>query len=280
METYSHDGLTFDVSDTGPPDGRVVIALHGFPEDRHCWDGLAAVLAGAGLDGAGYRVLAPDQRGYSPGARPAGRRAYSVDRLAGDVVALADAAGADHVDVIGHDWGGAVAWDVAGRHPDRVRSLTVLSTPHPRAFVDSVTRSGQLIHSWYMLFFQIPAIPELILGARGGKLMADGLERDGLDHQSASRYAARAGQMTGPINWYRALPFGLRDRMGPVEAPTLYVWSDGDRYLTRAAAERTERYVAGPYRFEVLAGERHWLPTAAVDQLAPLFLDHLASVPA
>jgi pimeloyl-ACP methyl ester carboxylesterase len=200
--------------------------------------------------------------------------------LAGDVVALADAAGADHVDVIGHDWGGAVAWDVAGRHPDRVRSLTVLSTPHPRAFVDSVTRSGQLIHSWYMLFFQIPAIPELILGARGGKLMADGLERDGLDHQSASRYAARAGQMTGPINWYRALPFGLRDRMGPVEAPTLYVWSDGDRYLTRAAAERTERYVAGPYRFEVLAGERHWLPTAAVDQLAPLFLDHLASVPA
>ena len=112
VDQYSRADLTFEVSDTGPADGRAVILLHGFPEDRHCWDSLAGSLAGAG-----YRALAPDQRGYSPGARPAGRRAYALDQLAGDVLALADAAGVDRFDVVGHDWGAAVAWFLAGGAP-------------------------------------------------------------------------------------------------------------------------------------------------------------------
>ncbi|MGH9057060.1 MAG: alpha/beta fold hydrolase [Acidimicrobiales bacterium] len=103
-DRYTHDGLTFDVDDAGPPDGRAVIALHGFPEDRQTWSPLSTSLVGAG-----YRVLAPDQRGYSPGARPAGRRAYTIDRLAGDVLALAGAAGADRFDLVGHDWGALVS---------------------------------------------------------------------------------------------------------------------------------------------------------------------------
>jgi pimeloyl-ACP methyl ester carboxylesterase len=277
IEQYTRDGLTFDATDVGPEEGRVVIALHGFPEDRHCWDAIGAALAGAG-----YRLLAPDQRGYSPGARPKGRRSYAMSELDADVLALADAAGADRFDVVGHDWGGAVAWDLAARNPDRVRTVTVLSTPHPRAFQASMLRSSQLFHSWYMAFFQIPRIPEAGFRARGGRQMEASLRRSGLDPESASRYAARfaePGAMTGPVNWYRAVAFGARSPTPAVQVPSLYVWSDNDRFLTRKAAELTARYVTGPYRFEVLAGESHWLPTGAPDKVSRLLLDHLAAHP-
>lgn len=272
LKTFTREGLTFDVSDDGPADGRVVIALHGFPEDRECWSALTPFLTDAG-----YRVLAPDQRGYSPGARPRGRRAYAVSELTADVLALADAAGAKHFDVIGHDWGAVVAWDLAARHPERVRSLTALSVPHPRAFQDAVLRSSQLLHSWYMLFFQLPRVPELVLRAAGARA-AGQLEKDGVDPDTARRYAARfrqRGAMTGPINWYRALPFGARHPLPAVTVPTLFVWSDGDRYVKRAGAERTAKYVTGPYRFETLGGMSHWLPSGAADRIRPLLIEHL-----
>lgn len=278
METFQRDGLTFDVSDTGPEGGRVVIALHGFPEDRHCWQRLAD-----GLAADGYRVLAPDQRGYSPGARPSGRRAYALTELTADVLALADAAGTERFDVIGHDWGGGVAWDLAARHPDRVRSLTALSTPHPGAMTASLLRSSQLLHSWYMLFFQLPAVPEAAMRRIGATRAADRFAKDGLDRETARRYAerlVRPGAVEGPLNWYRAIPYSFRRPMPPVRVPTLYVWSDGDGYLTRRSAELTAEHVTGPYQFEILRGQSHWLPTAAADLLVPMVRDHLASVPA
>ena len=278
METFVHDGLTFDVSDTGPADGRVVILLHGFPEDRHCWDQLAASLAGAG-----YRVLAPDQRGYSPGARPPGRRAYTLDRLAGDVLALATIAGADRFDVVGHDWGAVVAWYLAGAHPDRIRSLTALSVPHTQAFVGAMIRSSQLLHSWYMLFFQLPRLPELVAGRAGERRFVAQLERSGLDESSARRYAVRAatpGAMTGPINWYRALPLEIRNRLGPITTPTLFVWGERDPFVTRVAAERCAGHVVGPFLFVPLEDGTHWLPTGSAAEVAPLLLDHLAGGPA
>lgn len=163
MERYRHEALTFDVTDSGPAEGRIVIALHGFPEDRQCWAQLSR-----SLSDAGFRTLAPDQRGYSPGARPSARRSYRVSMLAGDVLALADQAGADSFDLVGHDWGAIVAWHLAARHPDRVRSLTALSVPHPRAFVSALSASSQALHSWYMVLFQIPWLPERVLSQRGG----------------------------------------------------------------------------------------------------------------
>lgn len=275
MDSFTRDGLTFDLSDDGPPDGRVVIALHGFPEDRHCWKPLTAQLVAAG-----YRVLAPDQRGYSPGARPVGRPAYRASELAADVLALADTAGAGRFDVVGHDWGAAVAWELAGRHPERVRSLTALSVPHTRAFLDAMLHSRQMINSWYMLAFQLPALPELAMRRAGAARAAQLLERDGLDARSASRYAATmatAGEMTGRLNWYRAIPFTPGHPLPEVRVPVLYVWGDGDHYVTRWAAERCSHYVEAPYRFEVLPGASHWLPSAAPDRVGPLLLDHLAA---
>lgn len=302
MQHFTRDGLTFDVTDDGPADGRVVIALHGFPEDRRCWDGLLPQLTAAGC-----RVLAPDQRGYSPGARPRGRRAYTVAELAADVLALADVAGAERFDLIGHDWGAAVAWQLAAHHGRRVRTLTALSVPHPKAMADALLRSRQLARSWYMLFFQIPRLPEWALRAAGPERAVASLERDGLDPGSARRYALRMqdlAAMKGAINWYRAIPLsgrgapagpGAPARQGApakrrvpsrqaapgarVTPPTLMIWGDRDRYVTRAAVERSARYVEGPYRLEVLAGATHWLPTGATEQIGPLILEHLRAHP-
>jgi pimeloyl-ACP methyl ester carboxylesterase len=274
LHSYVRDGLTFEVSDDGPAEGRVVIALHGFPEDRHCWSGLTPQLTGAG-----YRVLAPDQRGYSPGARPKGRRAYAMAELTADILALADVAGADRFDLVGHDWGAAVAWALAARHPDRVRTLTALSVPHPRAMQQAVLRSRQLLRSWYMLAFQIPWVPEATFRVAGVSRGAAQLTAEGLEPESAERYARRLadpGQATPMVNWYRAIPFGAASPIPRVSVPTTLIWGDGDKYLTRYGVEHTAAQVTGPFRLEILPGADHWLPTGAADRVAPLVLDRLA----
>jgi pimeloyl-ACP methyl ester carboxylesterase len=279
VEQYSHEQLTFDVSDSGPVDGRAVIFLHGFPEDRHCW----TALAGA-LNQAGYRTLAPDQRGYSPGARPAGRRAYTAAELVADVMTMADQAGATRFHLVGHDWGGAVAWLVATAHADRVRTLTVLSTPHPRALARSMTRSTQALRSWYAAFFQLPVVPERVMLARGGRQFRRSLVRDGVPADLAEQYyqlMSQPGALTAALNWYRAVPLdpaAARDR-ATVTVPTLYVWSTRDLALGRRAAELTSDHVTGPYRFEVLEGVSHWIPEERPDDVVRLVLEQVRAYP-
>ncbi|MFC0082974.1 alpha/beta fold hydrolase [Aciditerrimonas ferrireducens] len=275
MEEFRHDQLVFPVTDTGPASGRVVVALHGFPEDRHCWAPLAASLATEG-----YRVVAFDQRGYAPGARPRPRLAYRMGALVGDVLALVDALGVERVDVLGHDWGAAVAWALAALHPERVRSLQALSVPHPAAFAKALRAGRQALHSWYMGFFQLPWLPETVLGVAGGAGFAAFLRRSVLDEPTARRYAARAADkraIAGGLAWYRAAPTALRRPLPPVERPTCFVWGDRDWFVTAEAAERCAAHVRGPYRFHRLAGASHWLPTTAADQVAPLLLEHLAA---
>jgi pimeloyl-ACP methyl ester carboxylesterase len=233
----------------------------------------------AALATAGYRVLAPDQRGYSPEARPTARSAYTLPRLAEDVLALADAAGAERFHLAGHDWGAAVAWYVAGHHPGRLMSLSALSVPHPQAFSQALASSSQAARSWYVAAFQLPGLPELALSRRGGEAMRAALVRTGLNPDSAARYAARAADpaaMRGPLNWYRAIPFGLRWRTGPIAVPTLFIWSDGDRFVSRAAAARCGHFVTGPYRCEVLTGTSHWLPEEAPGRIAAMLAEHFA----
>jgi pimeloyl-ACP methyl ester carboxylesterase len=273
MDTYTHDGLVFDLSDSGPPDGEPIVLLHGFPQNRHEWDGVIPRLTAAG-----YRVLAPDQRGYSPGARPRGRRAYRASELVADIVALVDAAGADRVHVVGHDWGAAVAWALASRHPERVRTLTTVSVPHPRAFKWALPR-GQFLRSWYMLVFQLPLLPERLMPTRRALTLFGG---DGLSVEQLRGYVEPLGRdgLTGALNWYRALPWSLAERGydGPVTVPTTFVWSDGDAFVSRAAALGAERHVDAPYRFVELTGVTHWIPTQAPEALAEAVLDRIGSV--
>jgi pimeloyl-ACP methyl ester carboxylesterase len=277
LTTFSNDGLTFDVRERGPADGEVAILLHGYPESKESWDQVAPPLAEAG-----YRVLAPDQRGYSPGARPRGRRHYTVDRLTGDVLALADAAGAERFHVIGHDWGGILAWALGTSHPHRLASLTSLTTPHPSAFARSLVSSTQILRSWYVLFYQLPLLPELSETTPiGQRIFRRTLVRSGLSPERADRYVELLGSgAAGPaVNWYRGLPFAPRSTFAAVDVPTLYVYAGADFALGRKAAEDTGRYVKGDYRYEVIEGASHWLPEENAEQITPTILDFLRSHP-
>jgi pimeloyl-ACP methyl ester carboxylesterase len=262
MDSFRRDDLTFDVRDGGPPDGEPVVLLHGFPQEAATWAGVEPL-----LHRAGFRTLAPDQRGYSPGARPKGRSAYRVSECAADVLALLDAAGLASAHVVGHDWGGLVAWQLGSRSADRVRTLTVLSTPHPgamrRAFL-----GRQLLMSWYMVAFQLPVLPERAL--RRPEAATRSLRRAGLPEEFAERYARRLaapGNATPMLNWYRAIPWSQRTPAGRSRVPTTFVWGNADVALSRKASEGTGRFVAAPYEFvELDAG--HWIPETMPEVVA------------
>lgn len=280
MRSVIRGELEFDVVDAGPPEGERVVLLHGFPQMASSWDLLAPL-----LHERGYRTLAMNQRGYSPRARPRGRGAYRVTELAGDVSALIDAVGRGPVHVVGHDWGAVVGWVLATVRPDQVRTLSALSVPHPMAFAQAMATSLQGLASWYMYLFQVPWLPELLLGPDrpGGRARLVRLLR--LFHQSedgARRDAdqlAAPGAFTAALNWYRAMPLGLarsRQLGSRVQAPTLMVWSDRDGAVRRKGVELTPRYVAGPYRLEVLRGVSHWIPDEAPRSTAELITTHIA----
>jgi pimeloyl-ACP methyl ester carboxylesterase len=271
---FDHDGFSFDVLDWGPPDGRALIALHGFPQTAISWERVAARL----VDG-GVRVLAPDQRGYSPGARPAEVSAYTMDKLAGDVLALADRAGWERFDVLGHDWGGAVAWYLGSRHADRVRTVSVASTPHPRALWEAF-KGPQALRSWYMLLFQLPWLPETVLGSGGGRGAAWAFKASGAEDPAAmGRLLSDRRTATGALNWYRTMRVKGSPGAGRVGVPSLYVWSDGDAVLGRDAADRTRAFVDGDYTFVELSGVSHWIPDERPDELAEAVLAHLERHP-
>jgi pimeloyl-ACP methyl ester carboxylesterase len=273
VDSFRRNGLTFDVLDSGPADGEPVVLLHGFPQDRTAWDRVAP-----GLHQHGLRTLAPDQRGYSPMARPHGRSAYRLRETAADVLALLDAAGLESAHVVGHDWGGIVGWALGAWHPDRVRTLTALSVPHPGAMAKAMVTSDQGLRSYYMALFQLPVVPERLLLAGGGKVLRGMLHQGGLPDEAVDRYVARMrepGALTAALGWYRALPWSGRDPVGTVRVPTLHVWSTGDAFLGRAATEATERFVDAPYRLEVLDDVTHWIPELAADRVAELVTAHV-----
>ncbi|GAA6525234.1 alpha/beta fold hydrolase [Intrasporangium sp. DVR] len=270
LTALHHLGLVFDVTDAGPLDGTPVVLLHGFPEDRSSWDAVSTTLHAAGL-----RTFAPDQRGYSPGARPAGTAAYRLEHLVGDVLALAAATGHERVHLVGHDWGGGIAWLTAANHPDRVASVTVLATPHPAALSRALRTFDQLRRSWYMAAFQVPLLPERVVAAGFRSLLVG----SGLPLEHADRYAARlAGPelLRGPINWYRAVR-SSHVRAHRVTVPTTYVWGSRDVALGRRAAELTREHVTAPYEFIELDAS-HWLPETHPDECARAIVRRVSSV--
>jgi len=270
--------LTFDVRADGPDDGRPVLLLHGFPETSASWAAVTPLLTQAGL-----RTYAPDQLGYSPGARPAEVEAYSTPSLTQVTADLMTALEVPVADVVGHDWGANVAWALAAWHTDRVRSLTAVSVPHPAAYTAAYRADPeQKERSGYIrLFWQAGKAEEVLLAddARRLRRMLSGADGDsGVPAESIEEYVAvlsAPGALTAALNWYRAMSSDTR--VDPVSVPTTYVWSDGDVAIGRTAAEACPNYVTGDYRFVALPGVTHWIPEQAPEALATAILDRIAS---
>lgn len=261
----------FDAIAAGPPDGRPVLLLHGFPQTALVWQRQIEALAAHG-----YRVVAPDQRGYSPGARPQRPEDYRISLLVDDVVAITEELGWATFDLVGHDWGGAVAWWTADAHPGRVRSLAIVSTPHPGALATALrTDNDQRKRSHYMIDWrETPATEERMLAHDAQELRA--LYAGKVPQDSAEAYVrhlSQPGALTAALNWYRAgRPDGA---IGIIDVPTLYIWSTKDSAFGSVAAQETGRWVNGPYRFETLRGVSHWVPEEAPETLSRLLLEHL-----
>jgi pimeloyl-ACP methyl ester carboxylesterase len=197
-----------------------------------------------------------------------------------DTLAMADWLGAHTFHLVGHDWGGAAAWAVAGRYPERLKSLAVVSTPHPKCLGEARhVDDDQRERSSYVDLFRMPGKAEDVLledGARRLRAMLTGSDAAAVDEYV--RVLTQPGALTAALNWYRAASADDAGDLAPVTTPTLYVWSDGDIALGRRAAEATKDHVVGPYRFEVLPGVSHWIPEQAPAALNALLLEHLGSV--
>jgi pimeloyl-ACP methyl ester carboxylesterase len=274
MTTVRARGLSFDVVAGGPADGPAVLLLHGFPQHSGEWE-----LVTPALHRAGLRTYALDQRGYSPGARPAEVSEYDMRECVADAVAVLDALGVDKAHVVGHDWGAIVGWHLAARWPERLRTLTAVSVPHPAAFVAALKEDAdQRRRSAYITLLRRPYVAEVALLAADGAWLRKALR--GVPDDRVERYVAplrEPGALTGALNWYRAMD---RDELGglaPVAVPTTYVWSERDGAVGRTAALGCSAHVTGDYRFVPLTGVSHWVPDEAPDAVVAAVLDRLGS---
>lgn len=236
------NGIRLHVVQSGSRYGSLVILLHGFPEFWYGWRKQIQPLTNAGL-----RVWAPDQRGYNLSDKPKGTAAYRLDELANDVVGLIDAAGADKCYLAGHDWGAAVAWWVALRHPERLHKLAILNVPHPAVMMHTLTSNlAQLRRSWYLFFFQIPFLPEAILRNNDCepmvRMLMTGSKPGSYNHEDLDKYHQawwRKGAITSMLNWYRAVIQMPPNMSGDVRirVPTLMLWGAQDGALGREMAQ-------------------------------------------
>lgn len=274
--TVDVGALRFTVDAAGPHGGPPVLFLHGFPQSRHAWTRQIEALSGAG-----FRCVAPDQRGYSAGARPCEPEAYGVPNLVGDALGLMDALGCERFHLVGHDWGGQLAWLIAGCYaPERVLSLAVLSRPHPAAFARAMREdAAQATRSAHHRAFQ-DADAAAKIRASGMAAFKRAFAAQGVPARTARAYLkvlGEPGALEAAIAWYRmaGATSPKPEASSPIRQRTLYVWGDENATVGRLAAERTGEHVTGAYRFEVIRGGGHFLSDQFPHRVSKLLLDHL-----
>jgi pimeloyl-ACP methyl ester carboxylesterase len=258
------------------------LLLHGFPECAHSYRYQIAT-----LERLGYRVWVPNLRGYGKSDKPSGRRAYTMDRLEQDVTDLIDASGARSVLLIGHDWGGAVAWSYGmfGERP--IERLVVMNSPHPSCFQRGLKSTAQLRRSWYMFFFQLPWLPERYVRRNNYQMLEESLRGwavhpEHFDDQELAVFrasAAQPGALTAMLNYYRAMPWSipLLKKRGPrkIKVPTLLIWGEQDRALGRELTEGTERFV-DDLTLRFIPDASHWVQQDTPEKVNALLEEWLA----
>ncbi|MBP2334615.1 pimeloyl-ACP methyl ester carboxylesterase [Saccharothrix coeruleofusca] len=263
---------TFDAVAAGPAAGRKVLLLHGASECAAEWCHQLRALAAHG-----YRAVAPDLRGYSPGVRPRLVDGYRLGHAARDVAEIADELGWRRFDLVGHDWGASAAWIAAARCPLRVRTLTAVSAPHPGAFAHALrTDPGQWRRWAYLDHLRAPGAERELLAHGAARLRAGWPES--IPHERVTHYVRRLsepGALTAALNWYRANDF--TESYQPVPVPTRFLWGEDDGVVSPETARSTADWVTGPYRFEALAGVGRFVPEEAEEETTAHLLDHLAA---
>jgi pimeloyl-ACP methyl ester carboxylesterase len=273
-QTWTIGEFRFTVDINGPVSGLPVLLLHGFPQTRHMWRHQLRA-----LEAAGFRGVAPDQRGYSAGARPTTVQSYTCELLTADALTLMDFCEARRFHLVGHDWGGQLAWLIAAGHPDRVATLTTLSRPHPGAFARAMAEDpGQAKRSQHHTAFRQPdAINRL--REDNFKTLRAALEREGVGNANLGAHfqtLSEPGALEAAINWYRANNIASGE-IPAVSVPTLYIWGTADASVGRRAAELTGQFVSGPYRFVAVDGGGHFIVDQFPDRVAQLMIEHLHS---
>jgi pimeloyl-ACP methyl ester carboxylesterase len=271
----SANGLSFTVAEAGDGD-TVALCLHGFPEARQAWSEQLPAFAKLG-----WHAAAPDLRGYGESDRPTGRSAYTIGKLVADVAALFDALGARRRILVGHDWGGVIAWQVAIQRPDLLDGLVILNAPHPAAYRREFNRGlTQKLRSWYVAFFQLPVLPELGFTAGGGRALQRALTATSPNFppERLAIYRAniaRPGAATAMVNYYRANALELGAGPLPtarVRTPTLLIWGEDDPYLDLALTEGVDAYVED-LTLRRLPGVSHWVQEDASPEVNRLIAE-------
>jgi epoxide hydrolase 4 len=264
-------------------EGPLVLLLHGFPQFWYQWRHQISALVEAG-----FRVVAPDMRGYNLSDKPHGVQAYRVELLARDVERLIRTCGEGTATVVGHDWGAIAAWIAAMRLPGRFERLAILNVPHPARSLDGLLSPMQLLRSSYMFFFQIPRLPEEVIRAGDFALLrsvfrSDPVQPEAFTAEDIERYVgaiARPGVLTASLNYYRALlrnPRETRALLQRVEAPVLVIWGEKDRFLSRRLAEPPRLWVPNLIRVKRLPDASHWVAEDCPLEVNTLLLDFLRS---
>jgi pimeloyl-ACP methyl ester carboxylesterase len=265
-------GVELAVQDEG--EGPAVLLLHGFPDSHRVWRKQVPALVDAG-----FRVIAPDLRGLGESDMPEAVEDYAVARSVADIVSLLEGLGIERTHVVAHDWGAPVGWSLAAFVPDRVERLVAMSVGHPGAFRPRSIEQQE--KSWYMLLFQFEGVAEELIQQDDWRLFRE-WTREATDVEEYIADLSRPGRLTAGLNWYRANAHPSRELgpprvFPPVAAPTLGLWSSGDRYLTEAPMLRSAEHVTGPWRYERIENASHWLQLDAHDRVNELLLAHLTA---
>jgi epoxide hydrolase 4 len=277
-DTFDISGIHLHVVQAGPKSGTPVILLHGFPEFWYGWRKQIPALTEAG-----FRVIVPDQRGYNLSDKPKGSRNYRVDELVKDIVGLIDSLEYEKVNLVGHDWGAIVAWNLAYQHPERLQRLGILNVPHPLVFRRFITRDfEQMRRSWYAFFFQLPWLPEMGMRADDWRSAVRALRGSGKVHtfsnEEIEKYKeawSQPGAMTAMINWYRAVRYQTKlPREMRIKVPTLMMWGVKDVALTyRMARPSIDHCEDGKLIF--FPDATHWLQHDAAEEVNHYLVDFL-----